>query len=187
MAGGVNANGCALTSSSVVGCLRFFLSRGFICSFSSTPATLYASCCCRSSSSSTYKQKVLANENNFSCDTVCAGGVMSRSISQKDHTWWTHRFSTESYANSCPSSVSRMNWLSSLENEMRGSLSNSDGSVGKFRVGPAPLSAFGEAIEAVWHNGYNMNTVQQRIRPQFDLTGWTGLVQCDELWSSGEL
>lgn len=53
---------------------------------------------------------------------------------EQQHTESTQRFKPVSYSNSWPSSVSRMNLLSTFENEMRGSLSNSAGSVGKLRI-----------------------------------------------------
>lgn len=47
---------------------------------------------------------------------------------KRAHTVGIHRFKAVSYSNSWPSSVSKMNLSSSFEKEMRGSLSNSEGS-----------------------------------------------------------
>ena len=58
------------------------------------------------------------------------------------HTIGIHLFSTWSNSNSCPSSVSKMNFWSSLKKEIRGSLSNSDGSDGK----PARPSSYSSEV-----------------------------------------
>lgn len=76
---------------------------------------------------------------------ICDVFATARRKTQNTHTDCTQRFITSSYTNSCPSSVSRINLLSSFEKEIRGSLSNSDGSSGKLRDGPS-FSGPGEAI-----------------------------------------
>jgi hypothetical protein len=55
-----------------------------------------------------------------------------------------HLFSTLSYSYSAPSSVSRINLLSSLEKDMRGSLSKSEGDWGKPFTDPRSSGGFGE-------------------------------------------
>lgn len=61
-------------------------------------------------------------------DSLEARNVQSRE--SLEHTLKTQRLRPESYSNSCPSSVSRINFPSSLDHEIRGSLSNSAGSCG---------------------------------------------------------
>ena len=69
---------------------------------------------------------------------------------RRAHTVGIHRFNTVSYSNSRPSSVSRINLSSSFEKEIRGSLSNSEGSWGKFDGGGGAPSGLGDAIGADW-------------------------------------
>ena len=56
---------------------------------------------------------------------------LSSTQGTEGHTEGIHLFNASSYSYSWPSSVSRINLLSSLEKEIRGSASNSDGSWGK--------------------------------------------------------
>lgn len=61
-----------------------------------------------------------------------------------------HLLRAESYEYSSPSSVSKMNLLSSLEKETRGSLSNSAGSSGKFERMALSSGRFGDS-SMLWY------------------------------------